>query len=96
MLHLQSGSRFFFDPGTGNWKKRWFLDGEVGQVRNGPDGIKLTAGPEFRNDAHHMVLWTRDQFSGDLKIEFEYTRLDDETLDARQFPVRLLLYWNGW
>ena len=69
----------FFDPGTSDWQKLWFLDGEVGQVRNGPDGMKLTAGPEFRNDAHHMVLWTRDQFSGDLKIEFDYTRLDNET-----------------
>ena len=26
-----------------------------------------------------MVLWTRQGFTGDLKIDFEYTRLDSET-----------------
>jgi hypothetical protein len=25
-----------------------------------------------------MVLWTRDSFAGDLKIEYDYTRLDEE------------------
>ena len=40
--------------------------------------MDLTAGPEFRNDAHHMVLWTRESFAGDLKIEYDYTRLDNE------------------
>jgi len=69
----------FSDPGTGGWKERWFLDGEVGKVKSGPNGMELTAGPEFKNDAHHMVLWTRESFSGDLKIEYDYTRLDDET-----------------
>lgn len=69
----------FFDPGTDDWTAKWFLDGEVGQVSTGPDGMILTAGPEFRNDSHHMVLWTKDSFEGDLKIEFDYTRLDNET-----------------
>ena len=26
-----------------------------------------------------MVLWTRESFEGDLKIEYDYTRLDSET-----------------
>jgi hypothetical protein len=39
----------------------------------------LTAGPEFGNDAHHMVLWTKSSFEGDLRIDFDYTRLDRET-----------------
>ena len=69
----------FFDPGNGDWKKRWFLDGEIATVKSGPNGMELTAGPEFRNDSQHVVLWTRDCFSGDLKIEYDYTRLDDET-----------------
>ena len=68
----------FADPGNGDWEQRWFLDGEVGTVKTGPLGMELTAGPEYRNDAHHMVLWTRDCFEGDLKIEYEYTRLDEE------------------
>ena len=69
----------FSDACTGDWTEQWFLDGEVGNVSTGPDGMELTAGPEFKNDAHHMVLWTKETFEGDLKIEYDYTRLDDET-----------------
>ena len=69
----------FLDPGTGDWTEKWFLDGEVAAVSNGKDGMQLTAGPQFGNDAHHMVLWTKDSYDGDLKIEYEYTRLDFET-----------------
>jgi len=67
----------FSDTCTADWKDKWFLDGEVGTVTNSPDGMTLTAGPEFKNDAHHMVLWTKDSFAGDLKIEYDYTRLDE-------------------
>ncbi len=66
----------FFDHGSEDWKQRWFLDGEIGGVQSGPRGMELTAGPEAMNDAHHVVLWTKDSFAGDLKIEYEYTRLD--------------------
>lgn len=69
----------FADPGTGDWKTKWFLDGKVGTVTNSPEGMTLTAGLEFKKDAHHMVLWTKEEFKGDLKIEYDYTRLDDET-----------------
>ncbi|QTN33358.1 DUF1961 family protein [Akkermansiaceae bacterium] len=68
----------FADDGTGDWKGKWFLDGKVGKVTNGPEGMTLTAGPEFGNDAHHMVLWTRESFEGDIKIEYDFTRLDEE------------------
>ena len=68
----------FSDEGTGDWKENWFLDGEVGRVSTGTDGMSLTAGPQFKDDSHHMVLWTKDSFKGDLKIEYEYTRLDSE------------------
>ena len=69
----------FYDPCSGDWQKQWFLDGEIGRVECGEDGMRLIAGPEFKNDAHHMVLWTKESFDGDLKIEFDYTRLDDAT-----------------
>lgn len=69
----------FSDPCTGDWRRQWFLDGEVGTVTNGPEGMTLTAGTEFKNDAHHMVLWTRQSFEGNLKIEYDYTRTDRET-----------------
>ena len=69
----------FSDGCTQDWKAKWFLDGEVGTVTNSKEGMTLTAGPEFKNDAHHMVLWTKDTFEGDLKIEYEYSRLDEAT-----------------
>jgi hypothetical protein len=69
----------FTDSCTGDWKEKWFLDGEIGSVETSADGMQLTAGPQFKNDAHHMVLWTKESFEGDLKIEFDYTRLDFET-----------------
>lgn len=69
----------FQDACTEDWKERWFLDGEVGTVTTGKEGMALVAGPEFGNDAHHMVLWTKAVFEGDLKIDYTYTRLDEET-----------------
>jgi hypothetical protein len=67
-----------FDPCTGDWTEHWFLDGEVAAVETSQAGMQLTAGPQFKNDAHHLVLWTKDTFSGDVKIEYQYTRLDFE------------------
>lgn len=68
----------FFDEGTGDWRDKWFLDGEIGAAENSPAGLRLSGGPRFGQDAHHTVLWTKDSFEGDVKIEFDYTRLDFE------------------
>jgi hypothetical protein len=68
----------FADSCTGDWTNNWFLDGEVASVTNNKNGMQLTAGPQFANDGHHMVLWTKESFKGDVKIEFDYTRLDFE------------------
>ena len=67
----------FSDACTGDWTVQWFLDGKVGTITTGPDAMELTAGPELKNEAHHMVLWTKDVFEGDVKIEYDYTRLDE-------------------
>jgi len=66
----------FHDRCTGNWQDTWFLDGRKATVTNGPDGMTFTAGPTARDDPCHAVLWTKDSFQGDLKIEYEYTRTD--------------------
>ena len=62
----------FSDEYTKDWKQKWFLDGEIGTVKTGKNGMTLTGGPEYKNDAHHMVLWTKESFKGDLKIEYDY------------------------
>ncbi|MCF3651687.1 DUF1961 family protein [Synoicihabitans lomoniglobus] len=69
----------FFDPGHGDWRKHWQLDGEVGEVTTGPEGMTLQAGPDVGNNAHHVVLWTRQRFADDVRIDFDYVRLDHET-----------------
>jgi len=68
----------FEDSCTEDWTEQWFLDGEVGTVTNTPEGMELKSGPEYKNQAHHMVLWTKRSFEGDLKIEYEFTRLDTD------------------
>jgi hypothetical protein len=76
---LADWEKVFTDSCTGDWKEQWFLDGQVASVSNSELGMQLTAGPQFKNDAHHMVLWTKESFDGDVKIEFDFTRLDFET-----------------
>ena len=65
-----------FDPGTIDWRKKWFLDGERAIVKNTKDGMIFSGGPIAWDHASHAVLWTKDTFAGDVKIEFDFTRLD--------------------
>jgi len=68
----------FTDPGTGSWEDHWSLDGELATITNAPpSGMDFAAGPMANQDASHAVLWTRESFTGDLKIQYTYTRLDD-------------------
>jgi hypothetical protein len=69
----------FQDEGTTDYKQNWHLDGLIGKVENTANGMHVQAGSEFGNDAHHMVLWTKKSFTRAVKIEFDYTRTDEET-----------------
>lgn len=66
----------FFDSGTDDWRKSWFLDGECAEVKNTKAGMIFSGGPIADDHASHAVLWTNDIFDGDIKIEFDFTRLD--------------------
>ncbi|MFK7981045.1 MAG: DUF1961 family protein [Saprospiraceae bacterium] len=68
----------FQDKGTNDWQQNWTLDGLIATVENSEKGMNFSAGPEYKNDAHHAVLWTKPSFSGDIKIEYDYTRTDTE------------------
>ena len=68
----------FFDDATTDWQQHWFLDGLEAKIENTSEGMVFTAGAEVGNDAHHAVLWTNKSFEGDLKIEYEFTRLDEQ------------------
>jgi hypothetical protein len=69
----------FYDPGTADWREKWLLDGEKARVFNTPQGMEFYAGPVPAEDTSHAVMWTRKSFSGPVKIEYEYTRLDAAT-----------------
>ena len=67
----------FYDPCTEDWKKRWTLDGLKARISNTPEGMDFFAGPVNRENASHAVLWTKEIFESDLRIDYEYTKLDD-------------------
>ena len=69
----------FKDDCTENWQNYWFLDGLKAIVKNSNEGMCFSAGTEEGNDAHHAVLWTKQSFKGNVKIEYFYTRTDSTT-----------------
>ncbi|HAU36778.1 MAG TPA: hypothetical protein DCX07_03560 [Phycisphaerales bacterium] len=77
-LRKQNWQETFHDTCTEDWTKLWTLDGLKARISHSDKGMDFHAGPN-RNDASHAVLWTRQSFSGDLRIEFDYTRLDEAT-----------------
>lgn len=72
----------FSDPCTENWRTHWFLDGELATIEHSEKGMNFSAGPINRNDAHHAVLWTKESFEGDIKIEYNYTRTDSQMVNV--------------
>ncbi|MBN1517928.1 DUF1961 family protein [Candidatus Sumerlaeota bacterium] len=75
----QAGWRDVFDdPFTTDWRDQWFLDGEKAVITQDENGMDFQAGPDYGDDSCHAVLWTKELFEGDLKIEYEYTKLDDQ------------------
>jgi hypothetical protein len=75
-LSTRKWETVFTDRGTDDWRKHWVLDGERASVTNTPEGMVFAAGPSPDDHANHAVLWTNRSFSGDVKIEWDYTRLD--------------------
>ncbi len=67
----------FLDPCTEDWRERWTLDGLKATVTNSKRGMDFKAGPVRKEDASHAVMWTKDSFLGDIRLDYEYTKLDD-------------------
>jgi len=70
--------QLLFDRGDKDWREHWLVDGLVGTIENTPEGMHVKAGPEAKNHSHHLVVWTKKSFSGDIKIDYEYTRTDNQ------------------
>jgi hypothetical protein len=39
--------------------------------------MDFRAGPTWKDDSCHAVLWTKASFDGDIRIDYEYTRTDE-------------------
>ncbi len=90
-LNALQWSEVFHYSGEKDWREKWFLDGKLATISNGPEGMSFAAGPVAWEDEHHAVLWTRRTFEGDLRIEYDYTRLDD----AIRFVTILYVHATG-
>jgi len=78
----------FYDLGTNEWTENWMLDGLKATVTNTNEGMVFQAGPTVRDDSSNAVLWTKESFEGDVKIEYEYTRLDSATRFVTIFYIQ--------
>lgn len=58
------------------WSKNWHLDGERAKVIQSEGQLEMYAGDRAYVDADHAVIWTKTNFEGNLKIEYDFTRLD--------------------
>ena len=90
-LNAKDWQEAFFDAGSGDWQENWSLDGLKATVSNSAEGMNFQAGPVPRENASHAVLWTKQSFSGDVKIEYEYTRTDE----ANQYVNILYIQATG-
>jgi hypothetical protein len=66
----------FSDKGKSNYQNNWFLDGLKAKITNSNKGLLFSAGQVEGNDADHAVLWTKQSFAGDIKITYEFTKID--------------------
>jgi hypothetical protein len=69
----------FSDPGAGDWQEHWFVEGLKATVEYDEGGMVFTSGPVPMEQASHAVLWTKQSFKGDIRIEYDYTRLESMT-----------------
>jgi hypothetical protein len=61
------------------WQQNWWPDGQKATLKTGLKGLTFHAGPTPASDADHTVLWTKQSFDGDLRISFDFVRLDSAT-----------------
>ena len=54
------------------WKEKWFLDGLHAKVSNSKEALQIDTSEGY------AVLWTKKEFKGDLRIEYDFKCLDSE------------------
>ncbi len=76
-LYTLDWKTVFSYSGNNDWQNMWFLDGQRASIKNMDDGMLFSAGPIEKDNACHAVLWTKQSFEGDLKIEYDFTKMDN-------------------
>ena len=80
-----AGSVLFNDTMAKGWQQNWFLDGQNAVLEHRDGGLDfITTESEVDKkvdrapfDAQHAVLWTKQEFEGDIRISYTYTMLAD-------------------
>ena len=73
----------FHDTMAHDWQDNWFLDGQNAELIHRGGGLDFitTESNVDKNvdrapfDARHAVLWTKQEFEGDIRIRYTYTML---------------------
>jgi len=90
-IETQHWKPVFTDNFQKNWNNNWFLDGQKAELKNTKNGLIFKAGATPASDADHAVLWTKQSFEGDLRIEFDFTKKDT----ANKFVNIIYLFAEG-
>lgn len=72
----QNNTLIFCDSFNNDWKSNWILDGEEAIVESGNGMLKFFSGPKPLDNAHHSVIWTKQVFEGDIRVDFDFIRND--------------------
>ena len=70
-LKKKNWQESFSDTCTKNWQTKWFLDGIHAKVTNNSEAMTIDTSKGY------AVLWTKPEFEGDVRIEYEFKRVDD-------------------
>ena len=72
-LKAKGWQEAFSDKMTGtDWQEKWFLDGIYAKVSNSKEALQIDTSKGF------AVLWTKKEFTGDLRIEYDFKCLDGD------------------
>ena len=85
----------FHDPCTRDWREHWTVDGLKATITNSDRGMDFRAGPDRKENASHAVMWTRRSFAGDLRLDYEYTKLDDAAEAVTILYIQATGYGRG-
>lgn len=72
----------FEDDLTGGFGADWLVDGRLATFTSTPAGTEVACAPLVGNDSAHTVLWARERFTGPIKVEWSFTRLDDSPAES--------------